>query len=88
MVLLVSVLQTAQNCERLLWTGFDDAHGLESTFQSRILFDVFPVLVNRRRPDALQLASCERGLHQVTGIHTTIFSGATGANEHVNLIDE
>jgi ATP-dependent Clp protease ATP-binding subunit ClpB len=62
MVNLVAFLQAAQNRYRVFDGRLVDEHLLETAFQRRILFDVFAVLVERRRSHAMKLAARQRGL--------------------------
>ena len=59
---------------------------LEPPLQRRVLFDVFPVFVQRGRADAVQFAPRERGFQHVAGIHCAF--GRPGADEGVQFVDE
>ena len=63
-----------------------DEDGLEAALERLVLLDVLPVLVERRRADAAQLAARERGLEHVGRVHRAL--GAAGADQRVQLVDE
>ena len=86
MVLLVFVLQAAQDRDRVLDAWLIDENGLEAPRQRCILLDVLLVFVERGRADAMQIATRERGLQKVRGIHRAI--GLAGADQGVHLVDE
>jgi len=46
-----------------------DHHRLEAAFERGILLNVFALLVERGRADAVQLAAGEHGLEHVAGVH-------------------
>ena len=59
---LVALLEAAEDRDGVLNGRLVYLHGLESSFERRILFDVLAVLVKGRCADAVQLAACEHGL--------------------------
>ena len=61
-------------------------HGLEAAFERRIFFNVFAVFVERGGADGAQLATGQRGLEHVGGVHGA-FRGAR-AHQGVQLVDE
>ena len=83
---LVALLQAAQDRDRVLDRRLVDQHLLEAPLERGVLLDVFAVLVERRRADAMQLAARERGLQHVAGIHRAF--GLAGADHRVQLVDE
>ena len=85
-VLLVLLLEAAQDRDRVLDRGLADEHRLEAPRQRRVLLDVLPVLVERRRADAVQLAAGERRLQEVRGVHRAF--ALAGPDERVHLVDE
>ena len=85
-MLLVPVLQPAQNRDRVLDARFVDIDRLEAPGERRVLLDVLLVFVERRRPDAMQLAARQRRLEQVRGVHGAV--GLAGADQRVHLVDE
>src|SRR5215213_8672454 len=85
-VLLVLLFQAAQDRDRVLDRGLADEHRLEAPRQRRVLLDVLPVLVERRRADAVQLAAGERRLQEVRGVHRAF--ALAGPDERVHLVDE
>ena len=57
---------------------------LEAPLKSRILLDVFAVLVKRRRSDTAQLAAREGGLEEVTRVHCPV--AGSSAHHRVDLV--
>ena len=86
MVLLVFLLQAAQDRDRVLDRRLVDEHRLEAAGKRRVLLDMLAVLVERGRADAVQLAARQRRLQQVGRIHRAI--GLAGADQRVHLVDE
>src|ERR1700730_12822523 len=62
---LVALLQPAQNRDGVLAARLLDHHGLEATLERSVLLDIFAVLVERGRTDAMQFAAREHRLEQV-----------------------
>ena len=85
-VLLVLLLEAAQDRDRVLDRGLADEHRLEAPRQRRVLLDVLPVLVERRRADAVQLAAGKRRLQEVRGVHRAF--ALAGPDQRVHLVDE
>ena len=85
-VLLVSVLEAAQDRDRVLDRRLVDEDRLEPAGERRVLLDVLLVFVERGGADAVQLAARERRLEQVRGIHRPV--GLAGADQRVHLVDE
>ena len=69
MVGLILRLDPHQNQNRVVLARFLHLHRLKPTLQRRILLDVLPVLVQRRRPHTLQLPTAQRRLDDVARIH-------------------
>src|SRR4029079_16137556 len=63
-----------------------DHDRLEAAFEGGVALDVLAVLVERRGPDALELATRERRLQDVCGIDRAL--GGAGPDERVQLVDE
>ena len=59
---LVTLLQTTENGNRILHGWLIHHNRLETPFQSRVLLNVFPVLIQRSGADTVQLASRQHGL--------------------------
>ena len=85
-VLLVLVLEPAQDRDGVLDARLVDEDRLEAAGERRVLLDVLLVLVERGGADAVQLAARERGLEQVGGVHGAV--GLAGADQGVHLVDE
>ena len=83
---LVSVLESAENRNRILYRRFIDHNRLETAFQRRILFNIFAVFVQRGRANAVQFAACQHRLQHVAGIHRTL--GLAGTDDRMQLIDK
>ena len=86
MVRFVARPQPFQNPNRFVFRGLVHCNRLESALQSCILLNMFPVFLNGRRADQLQLAARQRRLQNVAGIHGALCR--TGADDGVNLIDK
>jgi hypothetical protein len=85
-VLLVPLLDAAEDLDSLLDRRLVDHHRLEAPLERRVALDVLAVLVERRRADRLELAPAERGLEYVRGVDGAL-RGA-GPDERVQLVDE
>ena len=59
---------------------------LKTAFQSCIFFNIFPVFLQSRRPNQLNLSSGKRRFQNVRGIQSTLCP--TGADNCVNLINK
>ena len=85
-VLLVLLLEAAQDRHRILDRRLVDEDGLEAACEGCVLLDVLAILVEGRRADAMQLAAGECRLQEVRRIHGAV--GLAGADERVHLVDE
>ena len=83
---LVPILQPPQHHDRLVDGRLADQHRLEAALERRVLLHVLAVLVDRRRADHVELASRERGLQHVRGVHRAF--GRAGPDHGVHLVDE
>ena len=83
---LVLLLEATQDRDGVLDGRLGDHNGLETTGERRVLLDVLAVFVERGRADRVQVATGERRLQDVAGIHGTL--GGTRAHDGVELIDE
>jgi len=81
MVLLVAFAEAAQDADSVLDRRLADEDGLEAPLKRGVLFDMLPVLIQRRGADAVQLAARQHGLKHVRGVHRA-FSSAR-ANDGV-----
>ena len=86
MELFVDLAQTLQDLDghgdrRLL-----DLHRLKAALESGVFFDVLAVLVDRGRPDGLELAAGEHGLEDRRCVDGAF--GGSGTHERVDLVDE
>ncbi len=85
-MLLVFVLQAAQDRDGVLDRRLGDEDRLEAPRQRGILLDMLLVLVERGGADAVQLAARQRRLQQVGRIHRAV--GLAGADQRMHLVDE
>ena len=83
---LVAIAQTLEDAHGLFDAGLVNLHRLETTFKSRILFDVLTVLVAGGCADSLQLAARKHGLEHLRGVNGTFRSTCT--DQGVDLVDE
>ena len=82
----VLLLKSAQDRHGVLDRGLRDEHRLEAPRESRVLFHVLAVFVERRRADAMQFAARESGLQKVRRVHRAV--RLAGADERVHFVDE
>ena len=85
-VLLVALPDPDQDLDGLLERGLLNHDRLEPPLERRVLLDVLAVLVERGRPDALQLAARQRRLQDVGGVDRAL--GRACTHERVQLVDE
>ena len=83
---LITLLQAAQDRDRVLKVRLVDHDLLEATLERGILFDVLAILGQRGRADAVQFAAGERRLEHVARVHRAL--GLAGADQRVDLVDE
>ena len=83
---LVAFLEPAQDRDRVLDRRLVDVDRSEAALERGVLLDVLPVLVERRRADAAELAAGEHRLQQVRGVDGAL--GSAGADDRVELVDE
>ena len=86
MVLLIAVLDITENLQRFLIGGGLHLNLLESAFESAVLLDGVTVFIECRSTDALDGASSQGGLHDVSGIHAA--RGGACSDDGVDLVDE
>ena len=65
---LIAVLDSTKDGDGILDRRFGSEHGLETSFKSLVLLDVFAVLVQRCGTDGMKLSTCQGGLDEVGGI--------------------
>ena len=85
-VLLVLLLQAAQDRDRVLDARLVDHDGLEAAGKGGVLLDMLAVFVERGGADAMQLAARQRRLQEVGRIHRAV--RLAGADQRVHLVDE
>ena len=86
MVLLVLVLQAAQDRDGVLDGRLGDEDRLEPPRQRRVLFDVLAIFVQRGGADAVQFAARQRRFEQVGRIHRAV--ALAGADQGMHFVDE
>ena len=87
MVCLVLLLDSAQDPDGVLNTGFTNQHLLETTLERRILFDPLAILIKCRRTDHAEFAASKHWLEHVARVHGRV-TGSPRTNDGVQLINE
>ena len=82
----IAVAQPVQNLDRFFHRRLVDRNRLEAPFQRGVFFDVLAVLIERRRPDALQFAAGQRRLQDVRSVDRAF--RAAGPDQRMQLVDE
>ena len=83
---LVAFPQPAQDRDGVFHRRLVHHDRLEAALEGGILLDVLAVLVQRGRPDAVQLAARQHRLEQIAGVHGAL--GRARADHRVQLVDE
>ena len=82
----VAFLQATQNGNRILNTRFLDKNGLEPAFQGAVFFNILPVLIKGRSPNAAEFTAGQHRFQDIAGIHGPFRS--TGSDDGMEFIDE
>ena len=82
----VAILETVEDLDGVGHRRLVDLDRLEAALESRILLEVLAVLLERRRPDRLQLAAGEHRLEDGGGVDRPL--GGARTDEGVDLVDE
>ena len=82
----VAFFQTSQNRDRRFQIRFVHLNWLKPPFEGGVLFDVLPILVERRGADATQFPSSELRLEQVRGVGRTF--GSARPDQQMQLVDK
>ena len=85
-VLLVFVLQAAQDRNGVLHARLGHIDRLEAAGERGVFLDVLLVFVERGGADAMQFAARQRRLEQIGSVHRTV--GLAGADQRVHFVDE
>src|SRR5262249_33456474 len=85
-VRLVFGPEPPEDLDGILNAGLVPLDLLEAALERGVLLDVFAILVERGRADALHLATAEGGLEDVAGVHGAL--RAAGADDGVELVEE
>ncbi|OQC18873.1 MAG: hypothetical protein BWX69_03180 [Planctomycetes bacterium ADurb.Bin069] len=83
---LETLLEAAQNRNRILHRWRRDQHGLKTALEGGILLEVLAVLIDGGGADHVQLAPGKGGLQHVARIDGAL--GLAGADDGVQLVDE
>ena len=83
---LVSLLQAAEDRDRVLHRRRLHEDRLEPSFERCILLDVLAVLVEGGGSHQPELSSSEHRLQHVPGVHRSL--GSAGADDRMHLVDE
>ncbi len=86
MVVFVFAPYILKDFDRFLHGGGFHHHFLETPFQGAVFFDVLPVLIQGRGPDALYFPPCQGRLEHVGGIQAA--RGASGPDDRMDLVDK
>ena len=86
MVRLVTLLQAAQNRDRVFHVRFAHVHNLESPFERRILLNVLAVFVERGGANGAQFSAGQGGLEHVAGVNGAL--GRARPDKRVQFVDE
>ena len=86
MVDFITFLQATQNRNRVFHPGLLHLNLLETSFQCRILFDVFSVFVEGGGPDAVQFSTSQHRFQQIPCIHRSL--GLSGAHDIMQFVNE
>ena len=86
MVHLVTLFQAAQYGYGVFHRWLIHQHFLEAPLQRRILLDILAILIQRCRANAMQLATGQRRLKHVAGIHGTV--SLASANHGMQLVNK
>ena len=76
-VYLITILQTTKNGNRILYGRFFYHNRLETTFQSRILFNILTVFIQCGRADTMKLTTGQHRLEHITGIKGSVCLACT-----------
>ena len=85
-ILLKTLLQTAQDRDGILLRGRIHLNRLETPFERGILLHVLAVFVERRRAHAVQFAARQHRLEHVAGVGTAF--RLARAHDRMNLVDK
>ena len=85
-VTLQAGAQSTENPAGLIPAGLRNRHLAEAPLQSGILFNIFPVLFQRRRADHLNLSPAQGRFHQVGGVNGPL--RRPRADDGVQLVNE
>ena len=86
MIDLISLFQSAEDGNGILYRGLVHHDRLEPAFQSGVFFNVFLILVQCSGTDTVQFTAGEHWFQKVSGIHTAL--GFSGTDDGMELIDE
>ena len=73
----VFFFEASQDCHGILYTRFANQDSLKPSFQGGVLFQVSSIFIQSCSADTVQLATRERGLEHVAGIHSAFSTSGT-----------
>src|SRR5512143_1102309 len=82
----VALLQPPQDRNGVLYRRLIDQHRLKTPLERRIFLDMFAVLVERGRTDAMEFAARKHGLEKVRSVDSAFRSARS--DDRVHLVDE
>ena len=85
-VVFVVALDTHENVDGLVAVGLFNPDGLQAAFQCRVAFHVLAVVVQSGGANALDLATGQRRLEDVGGVHCAL--GGPGADQGMDFVNE
>ena len=86
MVDFIAFTQSPQNGNRVFHGRLVNRDRLEAPFQGAVLFHVLTILVQRGRPDAVQLTASQHRLQQIGRVHSAL--GCAGPHNRMQLVDK
>ena len=86
MVDFIALFEAAQNRNGVLHGRLVDQDRLKTAFQGGIFFDMFPVFIERRGADEVQLAPRQQRLQQISRVHRAF--GCSGPDDRMQFVDE
>ena len=83
---LIPLFEPTQDGDGVLHRRLIYHNRLESSFQCRVFFNIFPVFIQGRGPNTMKLSSCQHWFEHISRIHRALrFSGT---HDGMQLIDE
>ena len=83
---LIALLETAEDCDRVLNRGLLDPDWLKAAFEGCILFHIIPILCGRGSSDCSQFTASQLRLEEIGSINRSLT--CTSPHDSVKLIDK